>query len=270
MSSKLTVSKPNAILISIFDILSPFKLHLQNLEKFFEENLEGYIKSNRQEKRIARIVRRIKKEEPIEACQMNKQSIFKQTDTEDEVLDKVIKQLLDKSKQSSRAFTPVALVKDWLWSDSLTSGDLKSIVYDFVPELLDKWRMKMFIKLFSIDEADSSAQKLFFQSTQFGDLTKFFNNYIHFFKEGKSNKEFYKNIANLLRDSPDSLLFITTEFDDALAAHHAGFNCIVIKDQIKNDDELAILNRQHGQIKFTKTIQNIEFINDPSKMVDCC
>lgn len=262
--NKLKVSQPNAIIISIYDVLSPFKKHLNHLEKYFEEHLDDYLRKNIKDKRIIRIMKRIKKEEPVEACQMNKQSIFSDTDTEDETIRKIIKYILDKSKQSNRPYSTVSLIKDWLWADNLTNGDLKSIVYDFVPELLEKWRMKIFIKLFSISEADSSGQKLFFQSTQHGDLTRFFNNYIQYFKESKSNKEFYKHIANLLRDSPTNLMYITTEFDDALAAHQAGFKCIVIKEKFD-----ANTDKMHD-IKFATNIQNIEFINDPNRQIDCC
>lgn len=255
------VSQPNAIIISIYDVLSPIKRHLSNLERYFEEHLEAYLRTNSKDKRIMRIVKRIRKEEPIEACQMGKQSVFEANDTEEQVLTKVVAYVLRKSREPNRPYTPVALIKDWLWADHLTTGDLKSTVYDYVPELLEKWRMKIFIKLFSISEADSSGQKLFFKSTQYGDLTRFFNNYIQYFKESKSNKEFYRNIANLLRDSPRNLLYITNEFDDALAAHEAGFNCVVIRDKPE---------RAHDGIRFTSTIQNIEFTVDPDRSKDCC
>lgn len=264
MSEKLVVAQPNAIIISIYDVLSPFKKHLNSLERYFEEHLEAYVRTNRQDKRIMRIMKRIQKEEPIEACQMGKRSVFEENDTEDEVLAKVVGYVLAKSRQPNRPYTPVALIKDWLWADSLTSGDLKSTVYDYVPELLEKWRMKIFIKLFSISEADSSGQKLFFKSTQYGDLTRFFNNYIQYFKESKSDKEFYRNIANLLRDSARNLLYITNEFNDALAAHQAGFNCVVIRDRPDRPGEA------HGEIQFTSTIQNIEFKVDPNRPTDCC
>ena len=264
MSEKLVVSQPNAIIISIYDVLSPFKRHLSNLERHFEEHLADYVRTNSKDKRIVRIVKRIRKEESIEACQMNRRSVFEENDTEDEVLSKVVAYVLSKSRQPNRPYTPVALIKDWLWADHLTSGDLKSTVYDYVPELLEKWRMKIFIKLFSISEADSSGQRLFFKSTQHGDLTRFFNNYIQYFKESKSDKEFYRNIANLLRDSASNLLYITNEFNDALAAHQAGFSCVVVRDKPGQPDGA------HDGIQFTSTVQNIEFKVDPNRPTDCC
>lgn len=264
MSEKLVVSQPNAIIISIYDVLSPFKRHLASLEEHFEAHLEHYVRTNSKDKRIVRIVKRIRKEEPVEACQMGRRSVFEDGDTEDAVLGKVVAYILSKSRQPNRPYTPVSLVKDWLWADHLTSGELKSIVYDYVPELLEHWRMKLFIKLFSISEADSSGQKLFFKSTQYGDLTRFFNNYIQYFKESKSDKEFYRNIANLLRDSASNLLYITNEFNDALAAHQAGFKCVVIKEKPDRAD------RSHDGIRFTSTIENIEFVADPNRPVDCC
>lgn len=264
MSVKLKVSQPNAIIISIYDVLSPFKVHLNNLEMFFEENLENYVKKNGKDKRIIRLINRIRKEEPIEAHQQNRESLFGKTDTDESVLNKLVRYVLERSRKQANTgpYTSVSLIKDWFWADSLESGKLKSTVYDYVPELLEKWRMKLFIKLFSISEADSSGQKLFFQSTQHGDLTKFFNNYIQYFKDSKSNKDFYKSIAKLLRDSPTNLLYITNEYNDALAAHKAGYNCVVIKgSQTKH---------KHSEIQFTSSIENIEFISNPNKPVDCC
>lgn len=261
MSNK--INQPNAIIITIYDVLSPFEKHLSNLELYFEDNLENYVKKNSKDKKIIRLIKRIRKEEPIEAGQIGKKSMFNDQDTDDEVIDKIVKYIFERSKQPTRQFSPISLVKDWLWSDGLMNGDLKSLVYDHVPEILDKWRMKYFIKLFTISEANSNEQRLFLQSTQHGDLTKFFNNYMQYFKESRSNREFYKNVAKLLRDSPSNLLFITTELKDALSAKEAGLRCIIVR---KENSEIK---QEHG-IKIVDSLKDIDFILDPNRPVDCC
>lgn len=53
----------------------------------------------------------------------------------------------------------ITKIKERITVHGYSSGELKSHVYDDVPHILDLWRMKMMIKLYSFAIGDAEGQK---------------------------------------------------------------------------------------------------------------
>jgi hypothetical protein len=96
-----------------------------------------------------------------------------------------------------------------VWEAGYKSGQLKAHVYDEVPTILDRWRMHLFIKLYTLASGQSQGQKLFFKNTIGGDLTALIANYMDPSSIGKTNEKCYNAIVYALRDRPDNLVYLT-------------------------------------------------------------
>lgn len=112
-----------------------------------------------------------------------------------------------------------------VWKAGYESGELKSHVYDDVPEVLKFWNKKN-IKLSVYSSGSVAAQKLLFAHTTFGDLTPHFSNYFDTSIGAKREVESYKKIRETLNLKTEEILFLSDIEQELDAAQSAGFQTI--------------------------------------------
>ena len=107
-----------------------------------------------------------------------------------------------------------------IWEEGYASGVLNSVVFDDVPVALsDWWKQGLSIRIYSSGSA--TAQKVFFENTNIGDLTCFLRGYYDTTSGGKREQSSYLEIADAFELSPSEIVFfsdVPAELDAAAAA----------------------------------------------------
>lgn len=118
-----------------------------------------------------------------------------------------------------------------VWEAGYKSGEIKSHVYDDVPDVLKFWKEKN-ILLGVYSSGSVTAQKLLFAHTAFGDLTTNFSNYFDTRIGAKREAESYKKIREVLNLNTDEILFLSDVEQELNAAQITGFQTVqLIREQ---------------------------------------
>ena len=129
---------------------------------------------------------------------------------------------LDKWSREDRKVTPLKTLQGFVWKKAYEDGDIKGHVYDDVPTCFNKWRTNgMKIGIFS--SGSIHAQKLLFQYSCFGDLSKHLSNYFDTNTGAKRDSETYKTIAEILDLEPQQILFLSDIREELVAADKIGY-----------------------------------------------
>lgn len=117
--------------------------------------------------------------------------------------------------------TPLKSLQGKLWDAGYRSGELHGEVYPDVPPALARWRAQgRRISIFS--SGSVLAQKLLFQYSTAGDLTKFLDAYFDTTTGPKREPESYRRIATALGVVPAEILFLSDVAAELDAARAAG------------------------------------------------
>ncbi|MCL5786271.1 MAG: acireductone synthase [Candidatus Thermoplasmatota archaeon] len=118
-----------------------------------------------------------------------------------------------------------------MWEHGYRTGELKSQVYEDVPDALRRWK-SLGKEICIYSSGSAFAQRLIFGATQYGDLT------IHiggFFDTGvgtKTNPDSYRKIASLMGVPESGFLFFSDVGRELDAAKEAGMGvCLVSRSQ---------------------------------------
>ena len=122
-----------------------------------------------------------------------------------------------------------------IWQEGYESGELKSEVYDDVPESLIGWK-KSGKKVYIYSSGSVLAQKLLFKYSKFGNLTKYIDGYFDTEIGPKKDVKSYVNISNKLGVLPEKISFISDSIDEVSSSRNAGINSILIKRGNEVDD----------------------------------
>ncbi len=118
-----------------------------------------------------------------------------------------------------------------VWEAGYKSGEIKSHVYDDVPDVLKFWKEKN-IQLGVYSSGSVTAQKLLFAHTTFGDLTPHFSHYFDTRIGAKREAESYKKIRDVLNLNTDEILFLSDIEQELNAAQISGFQTVqLIREQ---------------------------------------
>lgn len=82
-------------------------------------------------------------------------------------------------------------------------------VYEDVAKTLHFWRMRKFIKLYTLASGKSAGQQLFLANTLAGDLNPLIANCMDPSSFGKEDKKCFIAISLALRSDPDKLIYLT-------------------------------------------------------------
>jgi enolase-phosphatase E1 len=124
--------------------------------------------------------------------------------------------LMDQDRKS----TALKRIQGEIWLQGYTNGELHGDVFPDVPAALKRWHESSIdVRIFS--SGSVLAQKLIFQSTKYGDLTKFLKGYFDTTTGPKNDSASYARISEIVNLTPQNILFIsdvTRELDAARAA----------------------------------------------------
>ena len=134
---------------------------------------------------------------------------------------------LDLWCREDRKVTPLKTLQGFVWKKGYEDGDIKGHVYDDVPTCLNKWRANG-LKIGIFSSGSIHAQKLLFQFSCFGDLSKHLSNYFDTKTGAKRDVATYKAIAEILDLEPHQILFLSDIQEELAAADEIGYQTIQV------------------------------------------
>ncbi|MED6221307.1 hypothetical protein PIB30_053138 [Stylosanthes scabra] len=114
-----------------------------------------------------------------------------------------------------------------IWRTGYENNELEGIVFDDVPEALEKWHA-LGIKVYIYSSGSRLAQRLIFGKTNHGDLRKYLSGFFDTTVGNKKETRSYVEISESLGvDKPSDILFVTDVYQEATAAKGAGLEAII-------------------------------------------
>ncbi|KAG8502575.1 hypothetical protein CXB51_000036 [Gossypium anomalum] len=129
--------------------------------------------------------------------------------------------------KADRKITALKQLQGHIWRTGFENNELKGIVFDDVPEALEKWHASG-VKVYIYSSGSRLAQRLLFGNTKFGDLRKYLSGFFDTAVGNKREKRSYVEITDTLGvDKPSEILFLTDIYQEAIAAKAAGMEAII-------------------------------------------
>ena len=117
--------------------------------------------------------------------------------------------------------TGLKQLQGMIWEEGFRNGELRSTLFDDVPEALADWGRKGYeMRIYS--SGSIHAQKLFFAHTESGDLTPHFTGYYDTTTGSKREAASYEAIAADCGLPAEQILFVSDLVDELNAARNAG------------------------------------------------
>nr|GMC55599.1 probable bifunctional methylthioribulose-1-phosphate dehydratase/enolase-phosphatase E1 1 [Ipomoea batatas] len=124
--------------------------------------------------------------------------------------------------KADRKITSLKQLQGHIWRTGFQHNELEAIVYDDVPEALEKWNA-LGIKVYIYSSGSRLAQRLLFGNTNHGDLRNFLCGFFDTTVGNKKEMKSYIEITESLGvDNPSEILFVTDVYQEATAAKAAG------------------------------------------------
>ncbi|KAK5772609.1 hypothetical protein PVK06_048902 [Gossypium arboreum] len=121
--------------------------------------------------------------------------------------------------KANRKFTALKQLQGHIWRTGFKSNELEGVVFDDVPEALEKWHA-LGIKVYIYSSISRLAQRLIFGNTNYGDLRKYLSG---FFDTAVGETQSYVEITESLGvDKPSDILFVIDVYQEATAAKATG------------------------------------------------
>ncbi|KAG4166666.1 hypothetical protein ERO13_A13G147033v2 [Gossypium hirsutum] len=124
--------------------------------------------------------------------------------------------------KANRKFTALKQLQGHIWRTGFKSNELEGVVFDDVPEALEKWHA-LGIKVYIYSSGSRLAQRLIFGNTNYGDLRKYLSGFFDTAVGYKRETQSYVEITESLGvDKPSDILFVIDVYQEATAAKAAG------------------------------------------------
>jgi enolase-phosphatase E1 len=136
--------------------------------------------------------------------------------------------LMDRDRKSPALKTLQGLI----WQDGFRSGELRGQVYADVPPAFERWTASG-RDIYIYSSGSALAQRLLFESTDAGDLTRFLAGHFDTSIGPKADADSYRAIAARAGAPSSALLFVSDVIAELDAARAAGLNTVLcVRDQI--------------------------------------
>ena len=132
--------------------------------------------------------------------------------------------LMDQDRKS----TGLKMLQGLVWEQGYRAGELHGDVYADVPPALKRWSAHG-LRVCIYSSGSALAQRLIFETTQAGDLTKFLSGYFDTTVGAKRNADSYRRIVEKIGVAPADTLFVSdvaAELDAAVAAGLHAVLCV--------------------------------------------
>jgi enolase-phosphatase E1 len=113
-----------------------------------------------------------------------------------------------------------------VWQEGYATGELRGQVYPDVPKALQRWR-EQGKGIYIYSSGSVLAQKLLFQSTEYGDLTGLLDGYFDTQVGAKTDPKSYRTISSEIRCEPHQVLFISDASRELEAAESASMHALL-------------------------------------------
>jgi enolase-phosphatase E1 len=110
-----------------------------------------------------------------------------------------------------------------IWEEGYVRGELRGQVYPDVPHALERWR-RQGKRLCIYSSGSILAQRLLFQNTEYGDLTRWLDGFFDARIGIKTNEESYRKIASQISCETHQVLFISDASGEIKASQSAGMH----------------------------------------------
>lgn len=199
------IGKARAILLDIEGTTTPVEFVNEKLFSYARENLQSFLDENMEDQSIMKYIDEIKKvsgkSEPIEGVI----SLMDQ--------DSKLKALKDLQAR--------------IWKSGYEKGELKGEVYDDVPPAFKRWIMDG-RSIFIYSSGSVESQKMLFQSTKFGDLTKMIEGYFDTAVGSKKDPESYDMISGRIGLDGKNIAFFSDSLEEVEAARESEINSFLV------------------------------------------
>ncbi|XP_050218822.1 probable bifunctional methylthioribulose-1-phosphate dehydratase/enolase-phosphatase E1 [Mercurialis annua] len=134
---------------------------------------------------------------------------------------------VDAMIRADRKITALKQLQGHIWRTGFENNELEGVVYDDVPEALEKWHA-LGIKVYIYSSGSRLAQRLIFGKTNYGDLRKYLSGFFDTTVGNKRETHSYVEISESVGvDKPSEILFVTDVVQEAVAAKGAGLQAVI-------------------------------------------
>lgn len=208
------------ILLDIEGTTTPITFVYDELFPYARREMKPFFAKNANDPRLVEIIDVLRQEAEAEKSQgEDAPQIRVEGSTEEIAADAATFALWQMDKD--RKATGLKSVQGWIWDAGYASGELRGVVYDDVPEAMERWTNNGHrVAIYS--SGSIAAQKLIFGFSTAGDLTKYIVGYFDTTTGPKKEAGSYTKIAHSLSVAPQDVIFCSDNIDEIRAAHEAG------------------------------------------------
>lgn len=165
MTARVRVVQPNSALVCLYEVVSSRQANEQAALDYCRRRLRSYLQEQWTQSKLRRLVQRLRRESRVQAAADGQRDPLRapQPDEADEpeeaAQQRLHQHLLGRLEERPPVNSPVRLLQQWMQLDGLQQGRLRSRLRPNVAQTLHGWRMELFVKLFSLADADQKQQK---------------------------------------------------------------------------------------------------------------
>jgi enolase-phosphatase E1 len=137
-------------------------------------------------------------------------------------LEAYVRWLMDRDRKSPG----LKLLQGWIWEEGYRDGILKGQVFPDVAPAIQRWRTAgLDVAIYS--SGSVLAQRLLFESTTDGDLTRSISGFFDTAVGAKTATESYRRIARAMTRQPAEIVFVSDVVAELEAAREAGLQTVL-------------------------------------------
>jgi enolase-phosphatase E1 len=215
---------PRTILLDIEGTTTPIAFVYETLFPYVRDHLTEFLIEHGEEDSTRREIAKLKREnEADQARGLNPPLLSGDSDEADlKSVEAYIRWLMDQDRKS----TPLKSLQGRIWHEGYLRGLLLGEVFPDVPRAFERWRSQgKQIGIFS--SGSVLAQKLLFDHTTMGSLSRHITAYFDTTVGGKMEQDSYKHIARELNNTPSEILFVSDIVAELEAAQAAGLQTVL-------------------------------------------
>lgn len=240
----LILPSPNNIIFELFGTVV-LELSSERLLDYVSSNLANYLKSNWSAKMSQRIIRRLRREQALDAragllssaplirftrakqkSESSRESSGGQKSppltykSADELSKTAVQQVYEHVMwriRNNRVTQITSLLIKLMLDDAYKQSKLKAESFADVAPCFEDWRAQKLIKLYAFGNAPANDQKLILANTSAGDLTRWIANYIDG-SDKQTRPDLLRKLVDALRDKTRNCFYLTNDLNDAIAS----------------------------------------------------
>ncbi|MDX1489931.1 MAG: acireductone synthase [Pseudohongiellaceae bacterium] len=213
----------------VHDVLSPYLL----------SNLGKYIRANKEERDVSRVLGRLSKTTGIPRHDVNGMI-----------------ELLELWTRDEESYPDLKILQGMVLEKAYKQGLFQAPVYEDVPPVLQLWLEKE-LNIYAFSSESVKSQQLFFRFSHMGDLRLLFSGYFDSQMGEKRSEAAYRNIAQAIALPPERILYLSDCKEELDCAKEVGFmTCWLVRPQDTSlDPERARVKSPHQVVTSFNQIQ---------------